>query len=129
MHFKRFFQKSLHNIKCLLYFSGKFGGIHLLLSHFLRKTKKNRFLSINKMHFVAKLGANNVNIFICHISIDFFLFFSSMYFSNSPQTIPKIRYVHIIMTGMEHGFLSQNKLYFILKTKRASQIGFHICEN
>ena len=30
---------------------------------------------------------------------------------------------------MEHGFLSQNKIYFIMKTKRASQINFQICEN
>ena len=30
--------------------------------------------------------------------------------------------------GMEHDFLSQNKLYFILKTKTASQISFQIYE-
>ena len=37
--------------------------------------------------------------------------------------------VELKSPGMEHGFLSQNQLYFVLKTKRASQISFHICEN
>ena len=35
----------------------------------------------------------------------------------------------INIPGMKHGFLSQNRLYFILKPKKASQISFHIYDN
>ena len=38
IQFKSFFQKSLHKIKWLLFFSGEFWGIHLLF-RFLRKIK------------------------------------------------------------------------------------------